>query len=147
MAHMHLTGAASQIDIAASLSAATTSSVVPASGSWSGTAAWIDSAQQMPGNRGGAGQMPGAVNQTLTLNLNNGVLAGTGYGCTFTGTLPGTVNAAGCTDATFNGSYEQVSLVLTGNVLTVNFGKGALDSGMMGTGMSVRIVGSLAASQ
>jgi hypothetical protein len=155
MAHMHLAGAASLADITALLNASTTPPALPVTGSWNGTAAWIDAAAQRPSGQmgaGGAGQMPGAVNQPLVLNLDNGVLTGSGYGCTFTGkvvaagevSLTGTLSAAGCTDANFNGSYDQVSLVLAGKALAVNLGKGMLNAGMnMGNGLGVRIVGVL----
>lgn len=68
----------------------------PIEGAWSGAVRWeVD---------GGSADVD--VNMALDLMVTStGVVTGSGFGCTFTGTVGGEILAAGCENALFNGSY------------------------------------------
>ena len=85
-------------------------------GPWLGTVAW--NAVQTTLATGIA--VTTSVNQEIALQISaTGAITGTGFGCTFTGTLAeadaegvflGTAEAAGCTDPLFNGAYASVKV-------------------------------------
>ena len=53
------------------------------------------------------------VNRPLELSISTaGAITGTGFGCTFTGSLaaPAQVTAAGCENAIFNGTFERIQV-------------------------------------
>ena len=100
-------------------------------GSWIGTVAWNagqesegdhddDDDDDDEGDDGDEQDHEVAVNQPLSLQISaDGAITGSGFGCTFTGTLMqaderhegkfiGTLEAAGCTDPLFNGTYVKV---------------------------------------
>lgn len=102
----------------------TTQSTVPASGAdfgvvagdWIGTVEWLVKSGDKDSNRDDARN---AVNRPLSLSITSaGALSGSGFGCTLTGALTaaksgqsgfgGTVTAAGCENAAFNGTYADV---------------------------------------
>lgn len=81
-------------------------------GSWSGDA-HFKGEQRQSGNT----TTLVSTEETLSLNLDNGALTGSGFGCIFVGTmqaagsgLVGAVTATGCTDANFDGIYAGASL-------------------------------------
>lgn len=149
--HVHQVDAHTELDIEALLSASTTSTTTtpPTTAtptSWSGTVAWIAVQEQMK-----APAIMTAVNQTLSLSINGSTLSGSGFGCTFTGTvqagggdtLSGMLSASGCTDDHFNGSYTEVQLERHGPVLAVELEKETMPA--QGE-LKVRIVGTLMAT-
>jgi len=82
------------------------------SGSWSGAALFQAELRQ-----NGNSTILTSIQETLALTLSGGALSGTGFGCTFAGTMQaaangliGTVTATGCTDAKFSGTYAGVSI-------------------------------------
>lgn len=99
-------------------------------GTWTGTVAWR--AQQ---NSRGSPHAGINVNQVLNLTIaEDGTLTGSGFGCTFTGTMTRTANssshytgdveASGCTEAVFNGTFSQASVTVEGNgQLQVHLGR------------------------
>lgn len=109
-------------------------------GDWAGTVGF-------EAEDGGGHEVEG--NKPLTLSIStSGAISGTGYGCTFTGTLSlpsqgrtfaATVTAAGCTSALFNGTYDHARVILDG--------KGRLHVAMEREGAdgSVEIAGTLMA--
>jgi hypothetical protein len=65
-------------------------------GQWSGTLRW----------EAENGSSEVEANKALTLDISaTGAISGSGFGCTATGTLGGTVTLAGCEQAIFNGAY------------------------------------------
>ncbi len=81
-------------------------------GDWLGTVRW---------KAEGSGQPHVDVDMPLTLSiLSTGAVSGSGFGCTFTGTLAGNratrsgfgglVAAAGCDNAVFNGDFDRVRI-------------------------------------
>ncbi len=69
----------------------------------------------MTGN--GNGCTLNSVHDTLSLSLAHGALTGSGFGCSFAGTmqtagagLSGTLTATGCTDPNLSGTYAGVSI-------------------------------------
>ncbi|MEO5676330.1 MAG: hypothetical protein ABIQ84_02170 [Usitatibacter sp.] len=97
-------------------------------GSWIGTVAW-NAEPSSDGDHdddddddeeGDEQDHEVSVNQPLSLQISaDGAVTGSGFGCTFTGTLMqaderhdgkfiGTLEAAGCTDPLFNGTYLKV---------------------------------------
>ena len=115
--HFGLESSTAEVEVESLLTTATTPPPVPppATGpvTWVGTVAWI--ATQ---SGSGPDTVLAAVNQPLSLTLDGTALTGTGFGCTFAGTLTagnegklsGPVSASGCQQAAFNGAYTQVSL-------------------------------------
>lgn len=68
----------------------------PVEGTWTGTVRWEA--------EGGATQVH--ANRTLDLTVSStGAITGSGFGCTFTGTVGGEILASGCENAIFNGTY------------------------------------------
>lgn len=83
-------------------------------GAWTGPATWIATER-----RNGVETTLASGTQDLSFTVSDsGALAGTGFGCTFTGqlqlsadkksVLSGSVTASGCTEAAFNGTYADV---------------------------------------
>jgi Repeat of unknown function (DUF5648) len=115
--HFGQESATIEIEVEAFLSAVITPppSPPPATGgtTWVGTVAWIASQKS-----GGPETVIASVNQPLSLTIDGTTLTGSGYGCTFAGTLQtgsggvltGSVTATGCQEASFNGTYAQVDL-------------------------------------
>ena len=129
--HFGQESATREIEVEAFLSAATAPPPLPppASGAatWVGTVAWISTQKN-----GGTETIIASVNQPLSLTLDGTALSGTGFDCTFAGTLQagaggaltGTVTATGCLQPSFNGSYSQVTLRReSGNALEVELEK------------------------
>ena len=119
-------------------------------GEWSGTVAWRS--QQ---NVRGEPHVGINVHQALDLSIaEGGALTGTGFGCTFTGSLSlvgssashasGTVEASGCTEPVFNGVFSQAMVTIEGTgQLRVHLGRQSQDA----TGQSqVLIEGPLVSS-
>lgn len=66
-------------------------------GAWTGTVRWEA--------EGGSANVD--ANRTLDLTVTStGAITGSGFGCTFTGTVGGAILASGCENAVFNGSYS-----------------------------------------
>ena len=92
---------------------ATGASFASVTGDWVGTVGWI--AKQVAS---GQDNMRTAVNKPLDLSISStGVVTGSGYGCTITGTLSarpgesgfaGTLTTSGCENASFNGTFTHV---------------------------------------
>lgn len=83
-------------------------------GDWIGTVEWLAKSGKKDDE-----DARNAVNRPLSLSITSaGALSGSGYGCTLTGSLSagksgqsgfgGTVTAAGCENAAFNGMYADV---------------------------------------
>ncbi len=116
-------------------------------GTWTGDALWV-AAQQQNGN------LTTLVSVTNPLSLTlaaDGGLSGTGFGCTFVGSvtavvagLAGSVSASGCTDARFSGSYAGVGIHLeNGGAIEVEFERESEQGG--GTKLRIEINGLLPA--
>lgn len=102
-------------------------------GSWIGTVAWNaeqegddDDDDDDDGDGDDDDEKDDHVNQQLALQISaEGVVTGSGFGCTFTGTLvadgddegefKGTLEASGCTEPAFNGTYVKVEVELQGD--------------------------------
>ena len=119
-------------------------------GAWAGTVAWRAEQQE----RGGA-HAEVKVNHALDLAISDaGVLTGTGFGCTLSGSLSrignssahvaGTVEASGCTETVFNGVFSQAMATAEGNgLLRIHFARQSHDA----TGETeVKIEGALQAA-
>ena len=106
-------------------------------GDWVGTVGWEAEVSGHPELE---------VNKALSLSISSsGVVSGTGFGCTFTGTLTaahagfaGDITAAGCENALFNGRFDRVQVTRDGRGIEVRFKRGA-------DGSEVQIEGTLAA--
>jgi len=117
-------------------------------GSWTGTVAWH--AQQ---NNRGAPHTSVNVNQALELTIGeDGTLGGSGFGCTFTGTIEavgdsssqhkGNVEATGCTEPVFDGAFSQAFVTAHGNgTIGVHFARQGPDGA--GGQSEVKIQGTL----
>ncbi len=115
-------------------------------GSWQGNAAFF--AEQKA-----SGSPPALVSEMQPLSLtlgSDGTLSGTGFGCTFDGTLSlsaegtsasGTVTASGCTNDVFNGTFAKARLQVDEGALEVELER---ESSANGTETQVRIGGKLA---
>jgi uncharacterized protein DUF5648 len=115
---------ANEVSIEATLSTASvpvtppstaTPSAAGITGDWSGTVGWTAVRQQ-----GGTSTTLVEANRPLTLSITSGsAVSGSGFGCTFAGSLTGTssggifggsIQASGCSDANFNGAYTSVKV-------------------------------------
>ena len=115
---------ASEVSIEATLSSASvpvtppptaTPSAAGITGDWTGTVGWTAVRQQ-----GGSSTTLVEANRPLTLSIaGGGAVSGSGFGCTFAGTLAqsssggvfgGSIQASGCADASFNGAYTNVKV-------------------------------------
>jgi uncharacterized protein YkwD len=85
-------------------------------GAWEGKVAWLAVARAAKDSQG---TVLATAAETIQFTIaSDGTFTGTGYGCTFTGSLKlafegrsvnsGTVTAAGCTKDVFNGDYASV---------------------------------------
>jgi len=107
-------------------------------GDWVGTVGWI-AKQEGKDDDGDRGR--NAVNRPLSLTITTaGALSGSGFGCTFSGTLAtkksgeagfgGTVAATGCENAVFNGTFNDVRVRREdGGRIEVDFKRQASGSG------------------
>ena len=110
-------------------------------GDWVGTVGWEAEATGQPGVE---------ANKPLSLTISSsGALSGTGFGCTFTGTLTaqgggehtafsGSVTASGCDNALFNGTYGHVQVEPSDRGLKIEIGSES-------PGAEVQIEGTLVA--
>ena len=115
---------ATEVSVEATLSTASTPvtppptatpSVAGVNGDWTGTVGWTVERRQ-----GGNSTTLVAANRPLSLSISSaGAVNGSGFGCTFAGSLTqtssggvfgGTINATGCSDANFNGAYTSVKV-------------------------------------
>jgi hypothetical protein len=117
-------------------------------GDWTGTVAWIAGSG---GKDSGGDDSRNAVNRPLALSITSaGALTGNGNGCTLAGTLSatksgesafgGTVDAAGCDNAAFDGTYTGV------RVKREDGGRIEIDFSRRAQGMQAEIEGSLDAA-
>jgi hypothetical protein len=111
-------------------------------GDWLGTARW---------KAEGSGQPHVDVDMPLTLSiLSTGAVSGSGFGCTFTGTLAGNrasrsgfgglVTAAGCDNAVFNGDFDRVRVRASGQSARIE-----VEFSRESAGVEVKIEGELEA--
>ncbi|MGE5095439.1 MAG: hypothetical protein ACM3SO_09895 [Betaproteobacteria bacterium] len=101
-----------------------TPSAAGVTGDWSGTVGWTVVRQQ-----GGASTTLVAANRPLSLSISSaGAVSGSGFGCTFSGSLAqtstggvfgGSIQASGCGDANFNGTFANVKVKLDDRRLEV----------------------------
>ena len=109
-------------------------------GDWVGTVGWEAEA---------AGQPDVEVNKPLSLTISSaGAVSGSGFGCTFAGTLSssggedgaqgGSITASGCDNALFNGTYDHVEVKRTDRGLKIEIGRET-------SGAEVKIEGTLLA--
>ncbi|HEX4943285.1 MAG TPA: hypothetical protein VFV55_02965 [Usitatibacteraceae bacterium] len=114
-------------------------------GDWAGTVGWTALQRQ-----GGTETFLVESNRPLQLAISSGgAIAGSGFGCSFSGTLSttsvagifgGSVSASGCTEGVFNGTYATVKVKRDDAMLEVEFEK---ESETAGVTTKVQVEGKL----